>query len=755
MYETENNVSFFKKYVLKYLLDPVLIYTVVIMMAIMYHYRDKLIVFYGVISVVAGFLLFRLFDYMNKHKLVGGIAYCFIGVLFYMAANICMEKGQNDYYLPFSVWFITPQVAVEYNKWYTMAVYLLFMIFMSSVIYYFTRIRYRIFMSFLVFIIPFAIYGKENETMPILFIIILSMMYILLMVYFRQLKDDENTVLVVRNETWRTVGVYTMIFAVIASLVPKPTVDTDRSLLESMISAERFTDRLVSMLSVFRDTSSGGQYRDVDNNTPLYYVKAEDGVHMKTATFTSYEYEGDVWRASDRERNEISSFDIYPEILAQPGELTEAIMKAAECDSSYAEKYGLTNFVGKEIYIPESKEISVYSVYPRPTQYAPVPEGLVSVEKTSYGGELEYMETGLVRSADRFSQHDEITFTYTPDLFFTDPTNSEIIDAISAADYEDLLRDGYDVLYDAYFNESESDYEYIEYADILDEEYESYRNYADYLDYGDEDRIYELAMEITEGCETDYEKAKAIEMYFYANDFVYDLSYVKSRGENAISFLFKTKRGVCVEYATAMILLSRAAGIPARYCEGFLVDEPFTGSGEYQDVNYVITPQHAHAYPELYINGYGWLDFEPTIADSASKEKKRSLAQTLMTAGLILLAMLVFGIIILLLYPTISHKLFLSRSRRKNSNDTVKAIMRRITRLYGISGVFTSHEVAEKVMEISGADMFDTAKLFDEVVYGELTLGDEQKNKALTEYISAFYAFKETRKKRRINTAKV
>ncbi|NLT08871.1 MAG: transglutaminase domain-containing protein, partial [Ruminococcus sp.] len=246
-----------------------------------------------------------------------------------------------------------------------------------------------------------------------------------------------------------------------------------------------------------------------------------------------------------------------------------------------------------------------------------------------------------------------------------------------------------------------------------------------------------------------------IEMYFYSNGFVYDLSYVKSRGENAISFLFKTKRGVCVEYATAMILLSRAAGIPARYCEGFLVDEPFTGSGEYQDVNYVITPQHAHAYPELYINGYGWLGFEPTIADSAPKAEKRSLAQTLMTAGLILLALLILGIIFFILYPTISHKFFLSRSHRKNANDTIKAIMRRIAKLYGISGVFTSHEVAEKVMEISGAGIFNTASLFDAAVYGEVTLSDEQKNKAIAEYIEAFCAFKETKKKRRINTAKV
>ena len=67
------------------------------------------------------------------------------------------------------------------------AFYLLFVLFMGSVIYYFTRVRYRIFMNFLIFIIPFSIYGKEYEKMPTLFIILLAVGYILLMVYYRQL----------------------------------------------------------------------------------------------------------------------------------------------------------------------------------------------------------------------------------------------------------------------------------------------------------------------------------------------------------------------------------------------------------------------------------------------------------------------------------------------------------------------------------------------------------------------------------------
>lgn len=752
MQETEIKETGLKRFALKYLCDPVLIYTVIVMMSIMYHYRDKLAFFYGAISLVLGFLLFRLFDYMNKHKLLGGIAYCFVGTMFWIAASICIEKGSVDYNVPFGVWFITPQIALDYNKWFTIAVYLLFMIFMGSVIYYFTRIRYRIFMSFLVFIIPFAIYGKENETMPIPFVIVLSMMYIVLMVYFRQLKSDEKTVLVAKGETWRSVGIFTLVFAVIASLVPKPTVDTDRSVLESMISADRFTDRLVSMLSVFRDTSSGSQYRDVTNNTPLYYAKANEDLHLKTSTFTSYDYSSDVWSSSERERNQLMSYRWLPAEVETPGELTENILKAAELDSSFAEKYGLTKFVGSKVYIPEEEEVKLYSVYSGKTKYAPVPEGMTSIIDKSTDDPLEYMETGLIRSSGEFDRFYNITFGYMSDVFFADPTNLGILNAVSQADYVELLRDASDVLF-----YTEGDFsinsDLALRADSLDEERKEYRNFEDYLDYGDSDRIYDLAMEITEGLDTDYEKAKAIELYFYKNDFVYDTKYMKSVGENVESFLFRTKRGVCVEYATAMVLLARAAGIPARYCEGFSMSEPFSGAGEYQDVDYVITPQHAHAYPELYIRGYGWTYFEPTLGDSAPEETKRTLAQTLMTAGLFLLGLLVLLIVFILLYPTLSHRFFLARSRKKSANETVRKIMQRICKLYNIRDVYTSHEAAQKVMEISGADIYEAAHLFDEAEYGGVVLTETDKQKAIAEYINAYNAYRETKKKRRITTA--
>lgn len=70
-------------------------------------------------------------------------------------------------------------------------------------------------------------------------------------------------------------------------------------------------------------------------------------------------------------------------------------------------------------------------------------------------------------------------------------------------------------------------------------------------------------------------------------------------------FLLESKKGYCTYYATAFVLLARAEGIPARYVQGYCV--PFVGSGEHP-----VTESMAHAWPEVYIEGAGWVPFEPT-----------------------------------------------------------------------------------------------------------------------------------------------
>lgn len=197
--------------------------------------------------------------------------------------------------------------------------------------------------------------------------------------------------------------------------------------------------------------------------------------------------------------------------------------------------------------------------------------------------------------------------------------------------------DYYDLIYDA-ADTIENDEP--ELAEFLNDNWYDSLDFDAQLDYGKNAKIYALAHEITEGLDSDYEKAVAIEKYFTENDFVYDLKYQKAKGDNAEDFIFTSKRGVCYEFATAMVLLSRAAGIPARYCEGYNMYEP---AEDKDSADFVIKSKSAHGFPELYIRGVGWMSFEPTVSSDESSDGGSSTSSNLSFAGIITIVLSAFS----------------------------------------------------------------------------------------------------------------
>ena len=115
------------------------------------------------------------------------------------------------------------------------------------------------------------------------------------------------------------------------------------------------------------------------------------------------------------------------------------------------------------------------------------------------------------------------------------------------------------------------------------------------------DRIKELVAELTADADSDYEKAKLIEEYL--RQYNYDKKTDLREKDNYIdSFLFEGKTGYCVHYASAMVLMLRDAGIPARYVSGYM----------YNTEKEAVMSNEAHAWVEAYIRGVGWMTFEPT-----------------------------------------------------------------------------------------------------------------------------------------------
>ena len=162
-------------------------------------------------------------------------------------------------------------------------------------------------------------------------------------------------------------------------------------------------------------------------------------------------------------------------------------------------------------------------------------------------------------------------------------------------------------------------------SDVMTQsEYNDYVHQSDmYKSYGDTDgitdRMKDLALKITAGADNDYDKARLIEQYLrqytYSTKAVgghnpdSDMSTPEGMADIADRFLFETESGYCVHYTSSMVMLLRAAGIPARAMNGYRYSFPF----EVQE-KYVVEANCAHVWPEAYIQNVGWLPFEPTSA---------------------------------------------------------------------------------------------------------------------------------------------
>ncbi len=118
-----------------------------------------------------------------------------------------------------------------------------------------------------------------------------------------------------------------------------------------------------------------------------------------------------------------------------------------------------------------------------------------------------------------------------------------------------------------------------------------------------------LAAELTADADSAYDRAVALQSWLRsAANFTYDTRVPPARSADAVWDFLEDRRGYCVQFATAMAMMARTLDIPSRVGVGFLPGE------RNRDGVYVVTGRLAHAWPELYLDGLGWVRFEPTPA---------------------------------------------------------------------------------------------------------------------------------------------
>lgn len=120
-------------------------------------------------------------------------------------------------------------------------------------------------------------------------------------------------------------------------------------------------------------------------------------------------------------------------------------------------------------------------------------------------------------------------------------------------------------------------------------------------------RVTQLAQELTAAAEGPAAQARALQDHLRTFD--YDLAVGPGHSEDALeAFLFDTRRGYCEQFAGSFAAMARSIGLPARVAVGFT-----TGDVDPTDPQrFVVRGEHAHAWPEVYIAGAGWVAYEPT-----------------------------------------------------------------------------------------------------------------------------------------------
>jgi transglutaminase-like putative cysteine protease len=125
-------------------------------------------------------------------------------------------------------------------------------------------------------------------------------------------------------------------------------------------------------------------------------------------------------------------------------------------------------------------------------------------------------------------------------------------------------------------------------------------------------RVLDLAREVAGQAETAYDRTQAIEFFLRTYTYTLDLPAPPAEQDLVDYFLFDLQEGYCDYYASAMVIMARAVGVPARLATGYA-----QGSYDHDLERWVVTEKDGHSWAEVYFDGIGWVEFEPTAGQPA------------------------------------------------------------------------------------------------------------------------------------------
>jgi len=281
-------------------------------------------------------------------------------------------------------------------------------------------------------------------------------------------------------------------------------------------------------------------------------------------------------------------------------------------------------------------------------------------------------------------------------------------------------------------------------------------------------RVRELALDITAVQPTSFDRALAIESYLRTIPYTLDLPRPPPVSDLVDYYLFDLQRGFCDYSASAMVVLARAAGLPARLVIGY-------ASGVYlpEEARFEVSAADAHAWPEIFFPEIGWVAFEPTggrpaiVRASAPTDNQAALERTAPILPSIdweydIRRLVIFGLITITLITIFVLGFFMFDTwflKHQSPNQAVHLIYRRLFligkwRLEKFMPGTTPNEFVDtlsqqliKTLAIEYSPIADTTTermrkigaIYSRSIYSAHTSGDEQKSEIIRSWIGLRY----------------
>lgn len=698
---------------------------------------------------------FGLGEYTKKHKIIGGMLVTISVMGLLMSSGRVVFGGGN--LLDYMHWFLSGGESVETKASYLLSLLLVFAPFFALVVYYFTQILYRTSFLMLVSLIPAVLYVKvmqDIEMVPIVLITVLNITAFLLHV---RTERDKGKRIIGSVTGWISLGFYLLIPVLAGFAAPEQEDAKYYYLFESVFMGGNVSEEVPEGYSGLSEFSGNADGFNELNNRKLYEIQVDvsgadvsNPLYLKRQNFDLYDFERDHWYA-------IESF-VQPEIEQQEWfeqekylnikHLADALQCAQEYEPGFLERYGVNHVATG--YTESVAEISIRATNYESQAYIVPGNVLELVCMTDYN--LDSLQTyatkhGSFRVKTGFLHNN---FGYEI-IYYEEKLNSDRWISLGGSDMDSamslaMLREMAEIF------EMHHEEEHLKTVRLKEVELLGALEYGRMCTENTEqipESVRELAQEITKDCIYDWEKAQALQQYFYQNDFVYDLSY-NAPDDSVEYFLFESKTGTCSDYASAYVLMARSLGLIVRYAEGFVPQMEYAGQ-------YVVRTDCGHAYPEVYIQNVGFMEFEATNPARFRANSRRSsgFLSYFMTMGVRVVIILAFlsAIIVSILFvciilaPGCKELYFKYKLGKASLQQGITMIYRRIRDKRFANEILraeanTPYEYAVAFEEKVGYDISELVLMLEKGVYDRTGYDASEKARVMVIYEEAKEAIK-------------